>query len=238
MKSDKKIILSTQESWDAKWPDIFDHYQHDLRHAYYIRALKNSNEQRLLEIGAGSFRDMAALSRWGVDCYGVDYSLEAVKLAQKKFPNLAHKIQQMDAFNYNFENSFFDLTYHNGVWVLFRDDKQINLLAAEQARISKRRIIATVHNAHNKNFVNYFKKMAKTDPLYDIRFFHVDEMHQLLSNVSSKITIIPVGKGKKRYEDFIIKKGLAARPVLRSYFNLAGMSTLNLSERLLCIAEL
>ncbi len=232
-----KITLNNQQSWDEKWPEIFDHYQQDLRHAYYIRALKNPNEHKLLEIGAGSFRDMAQLCRWGIDCHGVDYSAEAVKLAQKQFPKLAHKISQMDAFHYTFGDASFDLTYHNGVWVLFSDD-DIKKLALEQARISKYRMIATVHNAHNQGFVSYFERMAQNDPLYQIRFFTVDEMRAHLSAVSSRITIVPVGKGKKRHEDWLIKKGLGSPSILRPFFNLTGQTFLKQSERLLCIAEL
>jgi hypothetical protein len=142
----------------------------------------------------------------------------------------------MDAFQFAYESKSFDLTYHNGVWVLFSDE-EIKELAKEQARITKHRIIATVHNAHNQSFQEYFQRMAQTDPLYQIRFFHVAEMKEILSDVSSKVTIIPVGKGKMRYEDKLIKRGFGHPTLLRTYFKWHGMSLLEQSERLLCIAE-
>lgn len=230
-------MIATQEEWDKKWSEIFNHYQQDLRHAYYIRALMNDNEERLLEIGAGSFRDMATLNRWNISCVGVDYSMESVQLAKRQFPEIADKIHQMDAFNFSFADREFDLTYHNGVWVLFSDDDIVKL-AKEQARITKYRMIATVHNAHNLQFKQYFEKMSQTDSLYNIRFFHIEEITALMKQVCDKVTIVPVGKAKKRGEDELINMDLGERATLRSYFEDAKHKHLDDSERLLCIGEL
>jgi hypothetical protein len=230
-------LLTTISDWDSKWPEIFDQYQQDLRHAHYINALRNPNETHLLEIGAGSFRDMAALCNWGVKCEGMDFSKESVLRAKSHFPDLANNIHQMDAFNFDFRDQFFDMTYHNGVWVLFNDE-EIDLLAKEQARISKYRMIATVHNAHNDNFKAYFDKKAETDPLFKIRFFFEEEIRSLMSKVCSKVHVVPVGKGKKYYEDEIINSGNSEPTLLRKFFQEADMKYLNQSERLMCIGEL
>lgn len=229
--------LASETEWDRQWTSIFDHYQQDIRHAYYIRALKRRNEQRLLEIAAGSFRDMAALCRWGISCDGVDYSAESVERAKQQFPDLQHRIHKMDAFHLTFEDAAFDLTYHNGVWGLF-DDAQIVALAKEQARISKRRIMATVHNAHNVPFSQYFDKMKQADPLYNIRFFRREEITALMSQVCSKVSVVPVGKAKKRGEDRLIRMGLGQRYILGPMLHLSGERSLQHSERLLCIGEL
>jgi len=231
-----KSKLISDADWDLKWPDIFEHYQNDLRHAQYIQALKNKNENCLLEIAAGSFRDMAALNKWGIECNGMDFSAESVMLAKKQFPSLSNKIHQMDGFNFNFVDKKFDLTYHNGFWVLF-NDSDIDLLAKEQARISKYRMIATVHNAHNIQFKNYFKMKAENDSLYRIRFFYEEEMRNIMSKVCSKVTVVPVGKGKKYFEDEIINNGGNAE-LLRSFFEEQGLNHINDSERLLCIGEI
>ena len=80
---------SSSNDWDKKWAEIFSQYQNDLRHAYYIHAMLAPEEKRILEIGAGSFRDMAELRRRGVDCEGMDFSIEAVNLAKDRFPKFS-----------------------------------------------------------------------------------------------------------------------------------------------------
>ena len=226
--------LSESVDWDRKWRDIFDHYQQDLRHAYYIHAMLDTKERRILEIGAGSFRDMAELCRHGVDCHGIDFSLESVSLAKRQFPMVSNSIYQMSAVDMSFYDKEFDVSYHHGVWVLF-DDVQIKSLAAEQARVTRYRMIATVHNAHNRSFVDYFHRMKEVDPLYDIRFFEMDELSDLMHQVCRDVFIVPVGKGKKWHEDRLINDGITDQKILRSCFEENGMKYLESSERLMCI---
>ena len=230
-------ILRNEKDWDIKWKDIFDNYQKDNRHAYYIRALKRKEEKNILEIAAGSFRDMGALCKWGFSCNGVDYSSESISRAKLQFPNFKEKIHKMDAFNFDYKDDTFDLTFHNGFWGLYNND-EILRLAKEQARISKYRMIATVHNAHNNSFKLYFDKMKERDALYNVRFFQIDEITALMSSVCSKILVIPVGKSNKYHEDKIIKMGLAFPIVLKKYFKLSKHKLLEQSERLLCIGKL
>ncbi|MXN31915.1 class I SAM-dependent methyltransferase [Delftia sp. CH05] len=225
---------STASAWDSKWSTIFDHYQKDLRHAHYMRALMHSDERKILEMAAGSFRDMAALRRAGLDCHGMDFSGESIERAKANFPEFKEKIHQMSAFEMPFDNQFFDVSYHNGFWVLFSDEN-IRKLAQEQARITGKRMFATVHNAHNRQFVDYFDRLKKDDPLYDVRFFHVEDLTALMSEVCDDVQVIPVGKGKRRHEDWLIKMGITHPLLLRSYLKISGMQYLNSSERLLCV---
>ena len=225
---------SGSNDWDMKWKDIFEHYQQHLRHAHYIHAMLDARERHVLEIGAGSFRDMAELRRMGVDCEGIDFSRESVSLAKKQFPEFSDAIHQMSAFDMNFSDEAFDVSYHNGVWVLF-DDAQIKSLAVEQARITRHRMIATVHNAHNRNFADYFDRMKVDDSLYDIRFFEIDEVSDLMRQVCSDVVVVPVGKGKKHHEDLLISNGITDPKILRTCFNVNGLKYLESSERLMCI---
>lgn len=228
---------SGSDDWDRKWVDVFEHYQNDLRHAYYIHAMLEKNESRILEIGAGSFRDMAELRRRGLDCEGMDFSLESVNRARRHFPEFSSAIHHMSAFNMPFHDGEFDVTYHNGFWVLFSDE-QILSLAKEQARITKYRMIATVHNGHNGQFVDYFNRKKEDDPLYDIRFFNKDEITDLMGMVCSDVAVIPVGKGKQYHEDLLIKNGVTDPSTLRSCLVESGMKYLDSSERLLCIGSI
>lgn len=228
---------SSSNDWDRKWVDIFDHYQSDLRHAYYIHAMLNEDEHRILEIAAGSFRDMTELRRRGFDCEGMDFSTESVARARQHFPEFSRAIHHASAFEMPFADQAFDVSYHNGFWVLFSDE-QIRHLAAEQARISRSRIIATVHNSHNKQFVDYFEKKKANDPLYDIRFFNIDQMMELMHETCRSVEIIPVGKGKQHHEDLLIRNGVTDPATLRACLGDSGLQYLNSSERLLCIGTL
>lgn len=229
---------SSQIHWDETWARVFDHYQHDLRHAYYVNALLEEEDRSVLEIAAGSFRDMALLNRLGLYCAGMDHSAVSVEMARRQFPALAGQIFQGDAFRLEgVADAAYDVSYHNGFWILF-EDQAIQKLAAEQARVSRRKIIATVHNAHNPDFIDYFARMGETDPLYKIRFFEVDEMRALLAPVCRHVDIVPVGKGKKHLEDEMINRGMTSRAEMRAFFDQVGMTELRHSERLLCIGYL
>jgi hypothetical protein len=189
-------------------------------------------------MGAGSFRDMAQFNRLGVNCSGMDFSQASVELARQIFPELAKKIFQGDAFSLSsVADGAFDTSFHNGLWILF-GDQEVSKLVAEQARVSRRVIMATVHNAHNPDFVAYFARLAETDPLYRIRFFEMEEMRAHLLKVCRSVIVVPVGKGKKYHEDAMINQGKAGRSELRAFFDLAGMDHLATSERLLCIGQL
>lgn len=225
---------SSPRDWDEKWNSIFDNYQQDLRHAHYIRAVLNQDEKCILEIAAGSFRDMAMLRRNGLNCYGIDFSGESVARAKSKFPDFSDFIQQQSAFKLDYPENFFDVSYHNGFWVLFSDE-EIQNLAAEQARVTKNRMIITVHNAHNTDFRAYFARLKKKDPLFDVRFFHQAEIVELMHETCDDITVIPVGKGKRRYEDWLIKRGWTHPTLLKTCLQLSGTRFLESSERLLCI---
>lgn len=225
---------SSAADWDRKWVEIFDHYQQDIRHAHYVHALLRPGDRRVFEIAAGSFRDVAALRRWSFDGGGMDFSGESVQRAQAAYPEYAADFHQMSAFAMPVPDKSFDATYHNGFWILFSDD-EIRALAAEQARITRRSMIVTVHNAHNAQFVGYFDRMKATDPLYDVRFFHKDEIRALVETVCTGVEVIPVGKQKRRWEDWLIRKGWTDPTLLRWCLKAQRLSCLDNSERLLCI---
>lgn len=233
-KNDK---YSTEDFWNDAWISRFDHYQQDLRYAYYLNAIINDPEKSILEMGAGSFRDFAKLNELGHDCSAFDFSEKSVNLAQQQFPHLKNKITSDNAFHTKFSNNQFDLTYHNGLWCYF-DMEDIKKLAKEQARITKKRMIFTLHNAHNKAFVDYFKKQSKKDLLYEIIFHTIDDAKDIVKDLCSELKIIPVGKGKKYYEDDLINIGLTDAKYIRRSFDYHQMNLLETSERLLCIGTL
>lgn len=231
------ISLKSASQWDNKWHELFDHYQNDPRHAFYINAFL-SREDKVIELAAGSFRDTFKLNELGINCHAMDFSEEAVKLAHQLHPELTKQLNSGNAFELKYiKDKEFDVSFHNGFWVLF-DDNDIEMLAREQARISKRLMIATVHNAHNTQFVDYFAEKSEHDELFRIRFFTKEEIEEHLSKHCKSVRTIPVGKGKKYFEDLLINEGMAEANILRAYFDTAGLSKLDSSERLMCIGEL
>ncbi len=226
-----------KNEWSTQWEKIFLHYQNDTRHAYYINAILEPQEMKLLELGAGSFRDMAALNRLGRLCHGVDYSEQSVTRARELHPDLADLIHIGDVFNLDFQDCAFDFTYQNGLLGYFCDD-DVRRMLYEQARISKYRLALTVHNAHNKQFVSYFDSKKHDDPLYSIRFFSIDEIMELARCISKVIRVIPVGKQKKYYEDDLINIGLSDRESLRKSFDYHGVNLIDMSERIMVVCSI
>ena len=96
-------MFNDKDLRDLKWNKIFDHYQNDPRFAFYIYAVLKNNEKRVLEIGAGSFRDMAKLNQWGVECYGIDFSKTSIEKAKRRFTEYTKYIIKADSFELPFE---------------------------------------------------------------------------------------------------------------------------------------
>jgi hypothetical protein len=228
---------SDSKDWSQKWGEIFDRYQTDLRNACYVHAVLDAQDRHVLEIGAGSFRDVAELRRRAIDCVGIDFSSESVFQAKRFFSDFANCFHQMNAFHLGFSDKSFDVSYHNGFWVLFSDEN-IRLLLREQLRVTRSKLIATVHNAHNQDFVKYFDEKKQIDPLFDIRFFEVDELVALMSPVCSRVEIYPVGKEKRYHEDAMIAAGVVDPASIRRCLVSQGMSYLQSSERLMCVGYL
>ena len=91
-------ILKKQEYWDSEWEKVFDHYQQDVRHAYYINAILKDDENKILEMAAGSFRDFAKLNELGKNCYAFDYSPKSVEEAKKYHSHLKDDKRPFPAF--------------------------------------------------------------------------------------------------------------------------------------------
>lgn len=232
----KNAALDTSTSWDEQWKLLFKNYQHDLRHGYYIKSIFASKKASILEIGAGSFRDTAFLNRAGYICHGIDFSDESVSLAKMEFPDIKNRFHRMNALDLEFADKSFDISFSNGFIGLF-DETTIHSLIREQIRVTKEYVVLTVHNGHNKQFSNYFEEKKKEDPLFDITFFKKREMQSLFEAHGLDVKIIPVGKQKKHWEDWLIKKDMAHPALMKLCFKISGKLALHRSERLLCIAR-
>lgn len=223
-------------TWDGAWQQHFQEYQGDIRHAHYIAAVRRRHERRILEIAAGSFRDMAALNRWGLYCEGADFSGESVRKAADLFPALRERIKQMDAKHLDYPDGAFDLTFHAGFWVYF-DDAQIAEMAAEQARVSRSRMIATVHNAQHRKFQEYLTDLSQRDPFYRVRFFQPEEIMALLRPHCRRVIVLPAMTGR-RLDQSIFRRRMGPSLFRWAYRLYGRFGRLETSERLMCIGEI
>jgi len=228
--------FQTDDYWNQKWGDIFEQYQFDIRHGYYVASLLNSDIDSVLEIGAGSFRDISLISRLGKNVGAFDFSPQACKLAQKKYPDLATKFWCGDAFTINLKDSAFQASFSNGLIGYFENEK-IEKLLQEQIRVTQNQLFVTVHNGHNINFINYFNEKKIHDSLYEIRFFKISDLENIFFKLPFKFEIYPVGKAYKELEDILIAEGADLFDI-RECIVSQGLSTLTTSERLMVVMDL
>lgn len=136
--------------------------------------------ESVLEIGCGSGRDSVYLAQHGSKVTAVDYEGGVVANLKSRLEGVKVFCSAADAFALPFRDKQFELVFHNGLFVCFRDDDDIRRLLFEQARVAKKRICAFVHNGENQRLVRRFEARGKTDPFYDIRFFRRDELINLV----------------------------------------------------------
>ncbi len=177
------------DSWTQHWADYMSTPPHL---GPCLELLFPDKSWSFLEIAGGTMRDSAYLAKAGRRVTGSDYLPQVVEQARQVNASTKMDVLTLNAFQTGLPDDAFDVTYHNGLWVNFKDDEDIRKMLTEQVRISRRYIVATVHCAHNKRYREDFREKAKLDRLYDIRFFEVDELRAFLEPYG-KTRILPCG---------------------------------------------
>jgi hypothetical protein len=230
------MLSNTKSFWKEAWGRHFSGYSHTVaRQAHYLSfSALDRSIRTILELGAGSFRDTIRLNRWGYNCTGTDFSGEAVQRAREQFPDLADRFHEMDASKLTFPDRSFDLSFHNGLLVVFQDDSLVRQVIQEQVRVTARRVVCTVHNATNKPLVDRFKQLAEQDSLYDIRFFQPDELRSFLEPHCKSVSLFPFGL--KWVDRFIAR--LPWRTGLRALYSVCRRQGIENAERIMAVGEL
>ncbi|MDV3350377.1 methyltransferase domain-containing protein [Leptolyngbyaceae cyanobacterium CCMR0082] len=148
----------------------------------------------ILEIAGGSCRDSRYLVSQDLDVIGSDFDQKTLDYLAKRYPESPLLMQKEDAFSLSFANKSIGLSFSNGFWVLFENNQQIYSLIHEQARITEKYMISLVHNIENIKLVNQFKECTKLDSLYDIRFFHREELLEIINESGLKYKSIVMRK--------------------------------------------
>lgn len=170
------MVEKTNDFWKDSWQQHWSSYLSTPPHqGPCLELLFPNTSWSFLEMGGGTMRDSAYLAGTGRKATGSDYLPEATARARETHKNTM-EIITLDAFQTGLPDGAFDVTFHNGLWVLFSHDEDIRKLAAEQARITRKYMVATVHCAHNQEYQRDFQERAKSDDLYNLRFFEIDEV--------------------------------------------------------------
>ena len=168
--------------WTKAWDTHLENYLAATpRCGVWLAATLPWKAMTFLEIAGGSCRDARYLaSKKGVrKVIATDFDSKMLTYLEQRFPTSPILLKTENAFNLSFANNSVDISYHNGFYVYFKDEHKIKCLLKEQARVTKKYIIAIVHNAENIELVKHFKDEADSDRLYDIRFFTREELARL-----------------------------------------------------------
>ena len=160
-----------QDDWNKSWQIHLEQYlKAPPRTGIYIH-VHFSKISNSLEIACGSSRDSIYLAKKKIHATASDYEDRVIQALKKRFSYPHLKYQQADAFHLPFETNSFDMVFHNGLFILFKDNENITKMLLEQVRVSRKYVLFFVHNGLNYNLVQQFKKLAPHDPIYGIRFF-------------------------------------------------------------------
>jgi hypothetical protein len=163
--------------WDELWrKNLEDYVQGAPRTGVFVHHLF-PNARTYLELGAGSARDSFHLSQLGRVATASDFSPAVEGWRRIYPPDFRGKL--VDAFNIEAPESAFDVTFHNGLYVLF-DDDQIRRALVEQRRVTRQAMVIIVHNKRNTRGVRSFEALRETNPLFRIRFFEPEEIASLV----------------------------------------------------------
>ena len=172
--------LVDQGFWEDAWVRHLEQYlSTPPRAGLWLAARFPLAAWRVLELAGGSCRDSRYLAEQGVAAIGSDFDQKTLDYLARRYPASPLVLQREDASALSLADGAVDLSMHNGFWVLFGDDAKLVQLLREQARVTRRVLVALVHNADNPRVVAAFARKAQADPLYDIRFFRRGELPAL-----------------------------------------------------------
>lgn len=132
--------VSTLDHWESYWKghtqDIDDTYSTGGRLVREVLADGSVEGKLVMEIGAGSGRDLLALAKLGAHGIVLDYSPASLKLVkqQAEAQGIPVMFVQADATRMPFRDGAIDISFHQGLLEHFRDPMP---LLKENARITR-----------------------------------------------------------------------------------------------------
>jgi SAM-dependent methyltransferase len=138
--TDTPTRVSTLEHWESYWrghSNLEETYSTGGRLVREILADGPVEGRRVLEVGAGSGRDLLGLTRVGAVGMVLDYSPASLALVQRQAreQGLQVHLVRADALRMPFRDEAFEVVFHQGLLEHFRDPLP---LLRENARITRR----------------------------------------------------------------------------------------------------
>jgi ubiquinone/menaquinone biosynthesis C-methylase UbiE len=163
-----------------KYSESFLKYNEKSINAYFKHLDGNFRGKTLLDLGCGDGYDLSIMSGKGALIYGIDSSLEMVKLAKKRNPNGVVEIGRFDEIP--FEDKHFDLVISK--WAL-QTAELIDPIYEEIARVLKpkgRLIYLACHPIRQfiekkSNAKDYFKKEVVKSIFFDGQITALEPSH-------------------------------------------------------------
>ena len=236
--------LEKQEFWEEAWVRHLEIYLGKApRCGIWLRKRFGAEVAPILEIAGGSCRDSRYLADKGIQSTGSDFDTKTLDYLRHKYPDSPLDLKQADGANMPFADKSYGLSFSNGFWVCFKDDEKIKEFALEQARVTRKWLLALVHNSRNQALVEDFGNKAQKDPLFDIRFFDPDEIVSLVESFglgAKSVTVEKFGGWWDRFYQGKLK-GLpnALKPFASGFVPpLYQRQSWETTERVACIVEL
>lgn len=172
--------LTTEQYWAEAWQRHLETYLGGPPRAGYWLEQRFGKDGSVLELAGGSCRDSRWLADRGADAIGSDFDEKTLDYLRDRFPQSSLKLRREDSFALSLDDKSVDLSFSNGFWICFDDDERLLKLMREQARVTRKWMIALVHNRGNDRLLRKFARLSKQDSLYDVRFFSPDELTRLI----------------------------------------------------------
>jgi ubiquinone/menaquinone biosynthesis C-methylase UbiE len=232
----------TETFWSETWVRHIEAYLSAPPCCGYWIASHFSRALSVLEIAGGSCRDSHYLALQGFNVTASDFDQKTLDYLKKRYQNSPLHLLKEDAFRLSFDDKSVDLSFSNGFWIYFNDDKIISLIR-EQERVTKKFIISLVHNIDNEPLVKRFKQESRVDKLYDIRFFNREDLRKIVDASGLKYKSITMNKFGGAMDKLLAKsikgfnnplQGLTKHVVPRMY----KYQPWSVTERIACVIEL
>jgi len=176
------MLRNSEDFWRETWGEHMPLYRsRPPRQGMYLELLFPEKSWTFLELAAGSMRDANYLAERGYQVTGSDYVPEVVSSAREAYRDSRLETRVIDAFDTKVADDTFDVSYHNGLLICFSSDSDIEALVREQARITRKYMVATVPCAYHEEQRRQFAELAPQNPIYDIRWLTLDDISRFLA---------------------------------------------------------
>lgn len=180
----------SKEIWNNVWSHTNVAYPHD---SVLAEIEKLEGVRRILEIGAGTGRDLEELFERGYNVTYSDFSPIAIEKFHKRNPQIA--IRECDAKNLPFEDDCFDLVYCLGLLEHF-DKEDRKKIIREMFRVSKEYVLIDVPQRYSFAFLvkKFLMLISKWKYGEEIEFSYWQLLKEVKKTVPNTKAIAPYGR--------------------------------------------